>query len=121
MGIVKPKPKKRVGPNLTLRFHQKEYDLRPGRPAITMGRGPHNDIVVLDEKVSTKEHGRCDFRENGVVIVDWSANGTYVTKNNGHQVFLHKDALFLTGSGTISLGRKPGKSNNVIYYSLEME
>ncbi|MGN7613476.1 FHA domain-containing protein [Magnetococcales bacterium HHB-1] len=104
---------------LSLRFNDKEIKLSPNRPAVTMGRDDKNDIVINDKKVSRLQHSRCDLRGNYAVLVDWSTNGTYVTKENGKEIFLHKDALFLVGDGKISLGRKPSKNPDVINYSIQ--
>jgi pSer/pThr/pTyr-binding forkhead associated (FHA) protein len=52
------------------------FDVRA--PLAHVGRGPHNDVVVVDDSVSDS-HAKLQRRESGWFIVDMdSTNGTYV-------------------------------------------
>jgi pSer/pThr/pTyr-binding forkhead associated (FHA) protein len=47
-------------------------------PLVHIGRGPHNDVVVVDESVSDT-HAKIQRRDSGWFVVDMeSTNGTYV-------------------------------------------
>jgi predicted component of type VI protein secretion system len=48
-------------------------------PLTHVGRGPHNDVVIVDDSVSDS-HAKIQRREDGWVVVDMdSTNGTYVS------------------------------------------
>ena len=45
------------------------------------------------------------------MITDQSTNGTYITPDNGAEVYLRREELVLQGSGTIGLGKATGESD----------
>jgi len=52
------------------------YPLRS--PLVCIGRGPHNDVVLVDSSISDS-HAKIQRRESGWFVVDMdSKNGTYV-------------------------------------------
>jgi pSer/pThr/pTyr-binding forkhead associated (FHA) protein len=52
------------------------YPLRS--PLVHVGRGPHNDVILVDESISDS-HAKIQRRESGWFVVDMeSTNGTYV-------------------------------------------
>ncbi len=69
-------------------------------PVVTIGRAAGNDIVLMDETVSSR-HARIEQREAQIVIVDLnSANGTLV---NGQRV----QRASLAGGEVILIGNTP--------------
>ncbi len=90
---------------LSLKFRGSMIEVSPSRPSITMGRQRHNAVVVEDNRVS-RSHARFEYRQGKFVLIDQSTNGTYVFLKGRKDMNLRQDALSLTGSGFIGLGRK---------------
>ena len=69
------------------------------RGAITIGRGPHNTIVLSDSSVSTT-HAQIGFDGQQYVFADLeSRNGSYVNNHRVKSVVLHdRDVIVIGGS-----------------------
>lgn len=89
---------------LRLRYCDRTVELNQGRPAVTLGRGQQNDLVVRDESAS-RFHARIEYRRGKFVLFDQSTNGTFVITQEGETVYLHSEELLLRGTGMINLGR----------------
>jgi class 3 adenylate cyclase len=76
------------------------------RSTLTFGREQRNDVVIMGAKVS-RQHAFVECRNGRVVLVDQSANGTYVVPHGGTGFHLHRDSVVLTGAGRIGLGEEP--------------
>jgi pSer/pThr/pTyr-binding forkhead associated (FHA) protein len=72
---------------------------------VTIGRQPHNNLVVNDIRVS-RTHARIEYRRGKFILIDQSTNGTYTEGQEGDHIHLRRDEVPLSGSGVISLGRK---------------
>ena len=72
---------------------------------VTIGRQPHNNLVVNDIRVS-RTHARIEYRRGKFILIDQSTNGTYAEGQEGDHIHLRRDEVPLSGSGVISLGRK---------------
>ncbi len=81
-------------------------ELTEQRSNISFGRDASNDVVVLGPKVS-RQHCFVELRRGRVVLVDQSANGTFVMPGTGHATHLHRDTMVLTGTGQLGLGEAP--------------
>jgi hypothetical protein len=70
---------------------------RGGEPAITMGRAPHNMLVIADESVS-KEHAVMQ-RDGGATWIEDrnSANGTYVEDARQQRFQIAPGSIFRVG------------------------
>jgi len=90
---------------LELRFHDHIIEISRERPAATMGRQRHNDLVVQDNRVS-RSHARFEYRNGKFLLIDQSTNGTYVFIVGKKGMNLKQDELPIHGSGIIGLGRK---------------
>lgn len=89
------------------------------RPTVTMGRQRHNDIEIIDTRVS-RSHARIELKDGRFILTDHSTNGTYV-KWNGREdsLDLKRSELPLEGAGTINLGRKLiDRPSRTIYFNL---
>lgn len=80
-----------------------EIDQR--RPVASLGRHSDNEIVV-PETFASRLHCRVEYRRGKFVLLDQSTNGTYVAVRGRDSVFLHREEMFLEGSGVIGLGRE---------------
>lgn len=89
-----------------------------------MGRDESCDITV-PSNFASRRHAQFEFRRGKFVLVDQSANGTYVAfsldGSKGESVYLRGEALPLIGSGSICLGKAPedGSNTHCIRYRCE--
>lgn len=88
---------------LRLRVAGSEIVLGPDRPMASLGRGSDADIVVRDPRAS-RSHGQIEFRDGRYVLVDRSANGTWVSFEGGTEMVLRDDEAVLHGRGRIGFG-----------------
>ena len=96
---------------LKLQFGEKQFEVSDSRPAISIGRLDHNDIVVDDNRVS-RFHARIEYRKDKYFIIDQSTNGTYVTEDGSETVLIQRDELQLGNSGLLDLcSEKPSRSS----------
>jgi len=105
---------------LTLKYHDFEVVLEPGRPRLKIGRDRQCDLVVDGPGVS-RFHARIELLRSGFTLIDMSTNGTQVHDKDGHTTVLHRDGCRLSGKGQLILGRSPsgagsGKSPDPIEY-----
>lgn len=107
---------------------QRRLELRLGRllivmdddrPTVTMGRQRHNDIEIVDTRVS-RSHARIELRDGRFILIDHSTNGTYVKLNGKDESLdLKRCELPLEGAGTINLGRKLiERPSRTIYFDI---
>lgn len=89
------------------------------RPTVTMGRQEHNDIEVIDTRVS-RSHARIEYRNGVFILIDQSTNGTYVLIDGKQGINLKREELPLEGSGIITLGRKVSPASpKAIHFALK--
>ena len=106
--------------HLELRLGRRMIVMSHDRPTVTMGRQRHNDIEIVDTRVS-RSHARIEFRQGRFILIDHSTNGTYVKLNGSDDsVNLKKSELTLDGAGAITLGRKIiDRPSRTIYFTLK--
>jgi len=80
-----------------------------GRKAVTIGRDPASDVVISTGATSRK-HATIELRGDKWVLVDRSANGTFVHLGDSDVMQLHCEEAILHGSGTMGLGQYPIES-----------
>src|SRR5215813_11020685 len=90
--------------NTRVRFREATLEVGFGRPAIRMGRGPENEIVV-PEPLASRVHAKIEWRQDRVFLIDQSLNGTYLQMQGKPEVILRRDEIELKGTGVISLGK----------------
>ena len=90
---------------LELTYAGQELTIDESRPTATLGRQPHNDIVVNDRRVS-RSHARIDYRRGKFFLVDQSTNGTFALIQGKKNLSLKRDEAQLLGDGKIGLGRE---------------
>jgi adenylate cyclase len=88
-------------------------ELGESDPVLTIGRAEENDLVVRNPVVS-RLHARIEHRNGRVVLIDQSANGTYVFADGGEQTYVHRDNHVLTGSGTLGLGEAVSSASELL-------
>lgn len=89
---------------MTVRYRNRDIQLKDVSPPFTMGRDRQNDLIVDDEWVS-RNHASIEFRKGYFVLVDRSTNGTYLTTEGDEEIRVHRDEVHLRKTGVISLGQ----------------
>jgi class 3 adenylate cyclase len=75
-----------------------------GVDALTLGRDAGSDIVIADPAAS-RRHARIERRRGTFVVVDHSANGTWVANAGELERCVRREELMLRSRGRIALGR----------------
>jgi hypothetical protein len=105
---------------LELSFAGSTLDVDIDRPSVTLGRQPHNDIVVNDNRVS-RSHARIEYRRGKFVLIDQSTNGTFVLIQGKKSIQVKRDETPLIGSGIIGLGREvTPDSAMAVHFSIKL-
>jgi len=100
-----PREQDARGPaTLKLSWRGQHWSLDERRDAVSAGRDPDNEIVVVGDKVS-RRHARIFLRHGKFVIADESANGTYLRLQQRAEIHLHREEFILLGRGAIGLGQ----------------
>jgi adenylate cyclase len=101
-------------------------------PALQMGRGDNNAIVVIS-LFASRVHARVEARDGQFVLVDLSSNGTFVLPDanqadsesgaQGEEIRLRQgEELVLSGRGWFGMGRSATKhGDHSVRYMLEAE
>jgi class 3 adenylate cyclase len=84
----------------------------------TLWRGQDCDLIIPSPRAS-REHCRIECNRGKFILVDNSANGSYVNHDQT-ELFFHQERVPLLGEGYISLG-EPGAANPdyLLHYSIE--
>ena len=73
-----------------------------------IGRSDDCDIVLSLPWISRK-HAMVTVRDGKVMLADRSSSGTYVAIDGGHELFLRRETIMLTGNGVISPAMHPAR------------
>ncbi|MFL6564452.1 MAG: FHA domain-containing protein [Burkholderiales bacterium] len=84
-----------------------------GGNALRLGRDAACDIVIVDRRVS-RHHARIEKRRGKFMLIDQSANGTYVALNGEAEISLRREELVLRGSGRICIGHRTGDADAIV-------
>jgi class 3 adenylate cyclase len=103
-------PRPQTIARLQLSYREQSFTLRPGSD-LTMGRDPENQIVIASQHVS-RLHARIFHRQGKFVLVDHSANGTYLIPEDQPKLHLLREEALLHGYGHIYLGADPDTSES---------
>lgn len=92
-------------PKLKVMFKQQIYPVPASTPPFSLGRSQEANVYINTQFVS-RIHAFIEFSRGKHTLIDNSSNGTYVFFNDTEQtVFLHREAMPLTGDGILSLGK----------------
>ncbi|WP_242344653.1 adenylate/guanylate cyclase domain-containing protein [Anaeromyxobacter terrae] len=84
-----------------------------GAGPFTLGRDAASDFVVGDREAS-RRHAHVERRRDAFVLVDHSANGTYVAMADETERCLRREELVLRARGRIALGRPTTDANATV-------
>ena len=90
--------------SLELKCGDQILEVDDSRPITTLGRQPHNDLVVASNRVS-RSHARIEYRRGKFVFIDQSSNGSYVAVQGKESIHVRRDEAPLLGTGIIGLGQ----------------
>lgn len=94
---------------LQLRYHEQACKLDEQKRSVVLGRGQDCEIVIRNN-LASRQHARIEYRFGKFVLVDHSANGSYLRFKDGQVVRLAHEEAVLHGSGAISLGQPFGEA-----------
>ena len=80
---------------------------------ITLGRDPASDVVVQDPAAS-RNHATIERRRDRFVLVDHSANGTFVAPAEQTEWCLQRQELVLRGRVRVALGRSTSDAHATV-------
>ena len=104
---------------LRLRFDDRELVVDQRASSIAIGRAEENDLVVKG-RLSSRLHARIVIGRSNFVLIDQSANGTFVQTGDGEKSFIRQDIRQLKGQGMIGLGCVPQQgSQHTIHFTCE--
>jgi len=85
----------------------------------SVGRGQDCDLIIPSQQAS-REHCKIECNRGKFILVDNSANGSYVNHDQT-ELFFHQERVPLLGEGYISLG-EPSADNSdfLLHYSIEV-
>ena len=105
--------------SLKLTFDSQRYTITSDITSFMLGRGKDCEMIVKGDLIS-RYHSKIEHRRGKFVITDQSTNGTFITTQEGQEIFLRREELTLFGAGLISLGRKVDhRDDNLIQFYCE--
>ena len=66
--------------------------------------------------MASRTHGKIELRRDKFVLIDHSANGTYVKLGNNPEVLLRREEYVLSGSGQIAFGQSCSSSQEIVEF-----
>lgn len=104
---------------LYLTYHNTIKDVGTRTQGFILGRANDCDLSINSD-LASRHHAQLVYRKGKFVLVDQSTNGTFVKTQGGKEVYVQSEALPLSGSGFISLGKAVSVDNeHLIYYSCQ--
>lgn len=89
---------------LLLRYLQQIATVDEQKKSVVLGRDDTSDLIIKSTFAS-RQHARINFNFGKFVLVDHSANGTYIRFSDNQVIHLAHQEIMLHGSGAISLGQ----------------
>lgn len=94
------------GPCITLTHRGRELVLKE---TVYLGRDDSNTVTITDPMAS-RRHAKIELRGGRFVLVDQSANGTFVTLGNDGEIRLRREEMILHGRGVIAFGHSASQA-----------
>jgi adenylate cyclase len=104
---------------LRLQYGEVERWLRRNPDAITIGREQSPGGMMVAETSASRLHCTIERRQDRFVLIDHSANGSFVTVEGDAEVLLRREEFTLRKRGWISLGQPRASGGTVIEFSCE--
>lgn len=103
--VIASLPQARSGhARLQVGFDGAAIEMGPDRRKVTIGRDHEADVTLRDPCVS-RAHAMIERRRDRFVLVDHSANGSFVTFEGRPEVVVHHEEMPLVGHGWVAFGQ----------------
>ncbi|MCK9387755.1 MAG: FHA domain-containing protein [Sulfuritalea sp.] len=89
--------------NARITYKGKVWSVDENHPEATIGRDAKSTVVV-SAATASRHHASVVLRQEKIVIVDQSSNGTFVRLPNGQELLLRREELVLAGQVQVGLG-----------------
>ena len=107
--------------SLKLTHKGKRHRILVETTSFLLGRGKDCDLIARGD-LTSRYHSKIEHRRGKFIITDQSTNGTFITTQEGQEIFLRREELTLVGTGYISLGKKVSREDeNLIQYYCELD
>lgn len=103
---------------LRLRYEGAEAVIDAACKSFVLGRDKSADLIIA-ERTASRSHASIEHRAGKFVLVDHSANGTYLTVEGEPEMLLHREEFVLHGKGAIALGVPRLNASGLIEFSCE--
>lgn len=103
---------------LRLRYEGVETVVDAARRTFVLGRDKTADLII-GERTASRAHARIEHRAGKFVLLDHSANGTYVSVEGEPELLLHREEFVLHGKGVIALGIPRTSASALIEFACE--
>ena len=110
------KPEKKAA--LKLRHGDREIVMGGDKNLVTMGRDQASDFVIAD-RMASRTHAKIELRRDKFVLIDHSANGTYVKVEGDKEIMLRREELIMHGKGVIAFGQTSANTTEVLEFDFE--
>lgn len=114
--LIAPVARPRRGAaRLEVAFDGQRLEMGPERRKVTIGRDHEADLTVR-ERSASRAHAMIERRRDRFVLVDHSANGTFVSLDGRPEVVVHREELPLIGAGRIAFGQPLAEAQQVLEF-----
>jgi adenylate cyclase len=107
-----------AGEALRLVYRTRVVRVSHERPAVGLGRDAEADLVVSD-RMASRAHCDIEQRNDGFVLADHSANGTFLSIDGDREVVLRREETMLRGHGFITLGQSRSTATEFVEFFCE--
>ena len=83
-----------------------------------LGRDATTELVIPD-RMASRAHCEVEQRQNKFIVIDRSANGTWITVDGEPPVILRREEAMLRGKGSITLGHSLDGATEIVQYHCE--
>jgi adenylate cyclase len=106
------------GTQLRIVYRSRIVVVSDERRSLVLGREATVDLVVAERKAS-RVHCAIERRQDKFMIIDRSANGTYVTIDGDREIVLRREEAMLRHHGVIALGQSQSTATERIEFFCE--
>jgi adenylate cyclase len=106
------------GTQLRVVYRSRVLVVSEERRSLVLGREATADLVVPD-RMASRVHCSIERRQDKFMIIDRSANGTYVTINGDREIVLRREEAMLRHHGVIALGQSQSTATERVEFFCE--
>jgi len=106
------------GDKLRIVYKTRVVELTEERPSLVLGRDATTDLVVPD-RMASRTHCVIERRQDKFVLMDRSANGTYLSIDGDREIVLRREEALLRNHGFIALGQSKTTASELVEFFCE--